>query len=182
MHAMQKWPNVITSAFWPFCISQAVRMHNLTPQRGQSKTPHQLFTDEDSSISPADFCTLLCPVLVFETDLQDGKWPPKFSTARSHIGVHVGHSPHCASNVILVHNPTTGLVSPQCHVVFDEAFATIISDDPEKIETDISRMFDSLWADNIWSHKDQFTSPESPRHQFFDPTWNMGRQTEDICK
>ena len=43
-------------------------------------------------------------------------------------------------------------------------------------------MFDSLWTDNIWSHEDQFTSPESPRHQFFDPTWNMGRQTEDIRK
>ena len=87
MHAMHKWPGVITPAFWPFCISQAVRMHNLTPQRGQSKTPHQLFTDEDSSISPADFCTLLCPVLVLEKDLQDGKKAPKFSKARSHIGV-----------------------------------------------------------------------------------------------
>ena len=32
MHAMHKWPGVITLAFWPFCISQAVCMHNLTPR------------------------------------------------------------------------------------------------------------------------------------------------------
>ena len=125
MHAMQKWPNVITSAFWPFCITQAVKMHNLTTKRGQSKSPHQLFTDEDSAISPADFRTLLCPVLVLEKELQDGNKLPKFSKARSHLGVYVGHSPHHASNVVLVYNPLTGLISPRCHVIFDEAFPHI---------------------------------------------------------
>lgn len=180
MHAMQKWPGIITPAFWPFCISQAVRMHNLTPHRGQSRSPHEIFTDEDSSITPADFRTMLCPVFVLEKELQDGKKLPKFSKAHSHIGVYVGHSPHHASNVVLVYNPTTGLVSPQYHVVFDEAFSTVASDNPTKIEYNISKMFNSLWADNIWSHTDQFISDDSPRHLFFDEEWNISRKTENL--
>ena len=126
------------------------------------QTPHEIFTNEDAPTAPNDYRTMLCPVLVLEKELQDGNKLPKFSKARSHIGVYVGHSPHHASNVVLVYNPTTGLVSPQYHVVFDEAFSTVASDNPTKIESNISQMFQTLWADNIWSHEDQFISNGSP--------------------
>ena len=41
------------------------------------------------------------------------------------MGIFVGHSPDHASDVALVLNPRTGLVSPQYHVVFDDSFSTI---------------------------------------------------------
>ena len=41
------------------------------------------------------------------------------------MGFFVGHSPDHASDVALVLNPRTGLVSPQYHVVFDDTFSTI---------------------------------------------------------
>ena len=37
----------------------------------------------------------------------------------------MGHSPFHAGNVTLVWNPTTGRVSPQYHVVFDDDFTTV---------------------------------------------------------
>ena len=37
----------------------------------------------------------------------------------------MGHSPFHAGNVALVWNPTTGRVSPQYHVVFDDDFMTV---------------------------------------------------------
>ena len=80
-------------------------------------------------------------MLVLERELQDGNSIPKFSKHQSHIGVYFGHLPHHAGNVVLVYNPKTGLVSPQFHVVFDEAFTTVESDDPSKIEENIQKMF-----------------------------------------
>ncbi len=41
------------------------------------------------------------------------------------MGLYVGHSPSHAANVALIFNPRTGHVSPQFHVVFDDAFTTV---------------------------------------------------------
>ena len=48
------------------------------------------------------------------------KWEP-----RSRIGVYLGHSPSHAGSVAIVFNPSTGRVSPQYHVVFDDDFTTV---------------------------------------------------------
>ena len=53
-----------------------------------------------------------------------GAGPPKWEP-RSRIGVYLGHSPFHASSVALVWNSTTGRVSPQYHVVFDDDFSTV---------------------------------------------------------
>ncbi len=53
----------------------------------------------------------------------DGKvphWEP-----RSQVGVYLGHSLHHAQSVALVLNLTTGHVSSQYHVVFDDDFTTV---------------------------------------------------------
>jgi hypothetical protein len=43
----------------------------------------------------------------------------------SRIGVYLGHTPFHAGSVALVLNPSTGRVSPQFHVVFDDEFSTV---------------------------------------------------------
>ena len=48
------------------------------------------------------------------------KWEP-----RARVGIYLGRSPAHASTVALVLNPKTDLVSPQCHVVFDDDFTTV---------------------------------------------------------
>ena len=129
LHAMEQWGTIITTEFWPYAISHAIRIHNSALCHKQTKCPYMLFIDEDTPHKTTDYRTLFCPVLVLEHELQDGNTIPKFSRKRSHIGVYVGHSPNHASNVILVYNPLTGLVSPQYHCVFDEAFATVQNND-----------------------------------------------------
>ena len=58
LHAMHKWPNVVTSEFWPFAFKQAAKLHNLTPTKGSNQSPYQIFTNEDSNLTPTDFRTL----------------------------------------------------------------------------------------------------------------------------
>ena len=48
------------------------------------------------------------------------KWQPCVR-----VRIYLGRSPAHASNVALVLNPKTGLVSPQFHVVFDDDFTTV---------------------------------------------------------
>ena len=67
-----------------------------------------------------------CPCYVLDTKLQDGGHIPKFEPG-SRRGVNLGWSPLHASTVPLVLNLTTGHVSPQFHVVFDDWFTTVDS-------------------------------------------------------
>jgi len=60
--------------------------------------------------------------------LQGGSTVPKWSP-RARLGVNLGPSPFHARNVYLILNPTTGLVSPQFHVSFDDFFETILYQD-----------------------------------------------------
>ncbi len=46
---------------------------------------------------------------------------------RSHLGVYRGHSPYHVQNIALILNLSTGLVSPQYHVVYDDDFTTVDS-------------------------------------------------------
>ena len=50
---------------------------------------------------------------------------PAWNGECSRIGVYLGHSPFHAGSVALVWNSTTGRVSPQYHVVFDDDFSTV---------------------------------------------------------
>ena len=66
------------------------------------------------------FHTLFSPIYVLDTSLQNavGAVPPKWDP-RSCIRVYLGHSPFHAGTVELVCNLTTGRVSPQYQVVFE---------------------------------------------------------------
>ena len=48
------------------------------------------------------------------------KWEP-----HSRAGIYLGHSKIHAGSVAMVRNPTTGHVSPQFNVVFDDDFSTV---------------------------------------------------------
>ena len=67
-----------------------------------------------------------CPVYVLDPTLQDGKKLPKWQP-RSWHGIYVGTAPEFASNVGLILNPTTGYISSQFHVVYDDWFTTVYS-------------------------------------------------------
>ena len=90
-------------------------------------TPESIMYDVPAKDIPVkSYHTLFCPVYVLDSRLHNAgsPGPPKWKP-RSRIGVYLGHSPFHAGSVALVFNPSTGRVSPQYHVVFDDEFSTI---------------------------------------------------------
>jgi hypothetical protein len=124
LHAMRLWPDIITEDLWPFALKLAVDIHNSTP--GPSGlSPDEIFSGQKSTRNRInDFHTFGCPVFVLEASLQDGHKLPKWKP-RSRMAVYLGLSPDHATTVPLVLNVTTGLVSPQYHLVFDDKFTTV---------------------------------------------------------
>ena len=102
-----------------------VRAHNKFKLDPDLLSPEDKFSRLTMKQSAKEEHTLFCPVYCLDAKLQRGiggipKWDP-----RSRLGVFVGHSPDHESNVALVLNPRTGLVSSQYHVIFDDTFSTI---------------------------------------------------------
>ena len=65
-----------------------------------------------------------CPVFVLDHRLQNVQKIPKWDE-RVRVGAYMGRSPNHAGNVALVLNLSTGHVSPQYHIVFDDKFKTV---------------------------------------------------------
>jgi hypothetical protein len=70
--------------------------------------------------------TFGCPVFALNNSLASSKSIPRWEP-RARLGLNLGPSPTHARNVHLVLSLTTGLVSPQFHVRFDDFFETVKS-------------------------------------------------------
>ena len=70
------------------------------------------------------------------------KWNP-----RSRLGVHLGRSPQHASTVPLILNPASGCISPQYHVVYNDWFSSVSTDEKGPEEFDMSTRT-SFFLDN----------------------------------
>ena len=85
-----------------------------------------------ATVSPQlkNFHPLFCPVYALDNRLQANhkisKWKP-----RARLGIYLGRSPRHSRNVHLVLSTSTGLVSPQFHVEFDDLFTTVQIGSPE---------------------------------------------------
>jgi hypothetical protein len=84
-----------------------------------------------------------CPVFVLDPKLQDGKKIPKWNR-RSRLGQFMGFSDEHSSLVANVRHLTTGFVSPQYHVVFDDLFQTVFSSgcDDDLVDSICNNLFD----------------------------------------
>ena len=92
----------------------------------EDHTPEsKLYGVNIENIPVKPFHTMFCPCYILNSRLHNAGsiGPPKWEP-RSNICVYLGHSPFHAGSVALVYNPSTGHVSPQYHVVFDDDFTT----------------------------------------------------------
>jgi hypothetical protein len=126
LHAKMRWPKAIGTKLWPMAIKHAQHILNHLP--------------DENNICPLDLVLKTtvprsvlrnlhvwgCPAYVLDPRLQDGGHIPKFEP-RSRLAVNLGWSPMHASTVPLVLNLTTGHVSPQFHILFDDWFTTVSS-------------------------------------------------------
>ena len=122
LHAMHKWPDVITMDLWPYALKLAADLHNVTPG-SSGLSPAEISAGAKDKNRLKDFHTFGCPVFVLEARLQAGHKIPKWEP-RSRMAIYLGHSPQHASSVPLVMNIKTGHVSPQYHIVYDDHFTT----------------------------------------------------------
>lgn len=127
LHAMSKWPDLMTEDFWPFTIRHSVNYQNATIWHGKLHSPHRLFIGEDPKWQLRDFRVFGSPAFVLHKALQDGSKISKWS-ARSWKGVYVGHSSCHAGSIPLIYNPSTTHISPQYHVLHDEFIKTASGD------------------------------------------------------
>ena len=113
-------------SLWPFAVKHAVWLYNRVPNRISGLTPLELLTK-----SKADHRDLLrchvwgCPAIVLEPRLQNDQKLPKWNR-RARVGQFLGYSDEHSSLVANVRHLSTGYVSPQFHVVFDDLFETVI--------------------------------------------------------
>jgi len=111
---------------WPFAVKHAVWIYNRVPNCQSGLTLLELLTK-----SKADHRDLLCahvwgcPAIVLEPQLQNNKKLPKWNR-HAQVGQFLGYSDEHLSLVANVHHLSTGYVSPQFHVVFDDLFETVV--------------------------------------------------------
>ena len=112
-------------ALWPFAVRHAVWLHNRLPNHVTGLSPIEILTGTRSDHRDLRRTHVWgCPVYVLDPKLQDGKKIPKWNR-RSRQGQFLGFSDEHSSLVANVRHLTTGHVSPQFHVVFDDHFHTV---------------------------------------------------------
>jgi hypothetical protein len=124
---MRMWPQMVDQMFWPFAIKAAAERMNSLHIDTDGHTPESKFYGVNiENIPVKTFHTMFCPCYILDSRLHNtgSIGPPKWET-RSNIRVYPGHFPFYARSVELVYNPSTGYVSPQYHVVFDDDFTTV---------------------------------------------------------
>ena len=129
LHVSMHWSErgVDDIALWGFAVKHATWLYNHIPNRYTGLSPLELLTK-----TKADHRDLLrthawgCPVYVLDPALQDNKKIPKWNK-RARQAQFVGFSEQ-HSLVAKVRHLTTGHVSPQYHVVFDDLFQTVFND------------------------------------------------------
>lgn len=127
LHAIARWPEVITFHLWPYALRHANNIRNNLPDSINGSSPLDRYSKSGVQANLSNFHAFGCPVYALHSSLQDGNSVPKCHS-RSRLGVHLGQSPRHARTVSLVMNLTTGHVSPLFHVRHDEYFETVRPD------------------------------------------------------
>lgn len=126
IHAMHRWPEVVTQALWPYALSLAADTRNRHKLDKNGFSPLEKLSGIKQSMDLKNSHTFGCPAYVLNASLQDHNSIPRWDE-RIRVGAYLGRSKQHASNVALILNLQTGHISPQFHVVFDDNFETVDS-------------------------------------------------------
>ena len=128
LHSAIHWPDVTDASLWPMAVQHAVFLHsNHMSNQTTGLTPVNIFTKSRwQQHTFHDLYAWGCPVYVLEKTIGDGRKLPRWKP-RSTRCVNMGLSSKHASTVPIILNPSTGYITPQFHIVFDDWFSTIAS-------------------------------------------------------
>ncbi len=127
LHAAFHWHEHANIKLWPQAVDYAVWVFNRLPSIDHGLSPNELWSNSrNTSHDLRRTHPFGCPVFVLDPILQDGNKLPKWDD-RARRGMFVGFSPSHSSLVPLILNITTGKITPQFHVIFDDNFQTVQS-------------------------------------------------------
>jgi hypothetical protein len=124
---MPMWPQMVDQMFWPFANKAAAERMNSLHINTDGNTPDSKFYGINIGNIPVESChTMFCPCYVLDSRLHNAGsiGPPKWEP-RSNIRIYLGHSLFHDRSVALVYKLSTGHVSPQYHIVFDNDFIMV---------------------------------------------------------
>jgi hypothetical protein len=126
IHANRLWPDAISVELWPYALRHVNDCFNMTPFKTEKETPLEKFSR--TKIRPAfrQIHPFGCPDYALDGRIQSGKEAKKWEV-RARLAIYLGQSPQHARTVDLVLSLTTGLVSPQFHVKYDDTFLTLFN-------------------------------------------------------
>jgi transposase InsO family protein len=124
LFAQRCWSDAITANLWPYALRMANTVFNNVPLKGTQQSPLETFSGIKVQPQLRCFHHFGCPVYVLKRPLQQGQKIRKWDE-RARIGIYLGQSPQHAKTVALVLSLSTGNVSPQYHVQFDDFFETV---------------------------------------------------------
>ena len=141
LHSALRWKDgPINSDLWPFAVEHACYLYNRCPDSSNSCPADRFLGTVLPRHKFKELHTWGCPVYVLDPKLQQGQKLPRWEP-RARRGVFLGYSSVHSSDVPLILNLTTGSISPQYHVVFDDTFSTVISlsleEDPPEFWNDV---------------------------------------------
>lgn len=148
VHAKHRWHDAINANLWPYAVRMASKCRNGAPLNEAGDSPLELFLATKVKVNTKHFKPFGCPVYVLSDKMQQGRKGSKWEE-RARVGVYLGPSPRHASSVALVLSLTTGMVSSQYHVEYDEFFETV-------------RMKDQVIPRSLWQEKTGFINTTGP--------------------
>jgi hypothetical protein len=163
LHAAIHWPEEADLALWPFAVEYAAFIWNHLPREDTHLSPVEIFTGTKSR----DYSNILrthvwgCPVYVLDPRLQDGKKVPKWQP-RSKRGQFLGFSPDHSSTIGRIRNVSTGNVSPQFHIVYDDYFTSVPNADNGGVEAVVQENVD--WESLIEAGRERHVELEIDQH------------------
>jgi Reverse transcriptase (RNA-dependent DNA polymerase)/GAG-pre-integrase domain len=124
LFAATRWPNAISTNLWPYALLKSNVVLNNTLPPSADKSPIEKFAGVKIVPNLLNEHPFGCPVYVLDGPLQSGNKGRKWAS-RSRLGIYLGQSQQYSKKVSLVLSLTTGLVSPQYHVIHDNNFNTL---------------------------------------------------------
>ena len=166
IHAALHWPKVEDASLWPLAVSHAVQLYNHTPNSSSGIALIEVFTSTTSDCQfPRNCHPWGCPACVLQPRLtsEGGKLPRWQPDSRR--GQFVGYSPVHAESGSLIRNLTTGYISPQYHIIFDDWCKTVYSTH----ESPPSQWHDMCIFQRFETHFDEDVAPPTLAEEWLTP-------------
>ena len=162
-HNALHWSDVCDTALWPLAVLHAVWIINHIPREDTGLSPAELFTKQKQPATKLqDLHVWGCPAYVLDKSIADGHKLPRWQP-RSSRCMYVGVSPKHSSVAARVLNLSTGKITTQYHVIFDDDFQTVEANVNDLPDFDSEEWYNTFGATK-WQYVDDDQEPLGNDH------------------